>query len=154
MNYEDYIKVSTEKNGAEETLKNVARRIEELLSVVKDSAPDAYRTFHRNMYEDTFGGHYNAEYGYLDVAKLEYTDHGGCRRSGAHWSISDIARMTAGMTFPEGTTQYDRYVAFNVAYSMLCQKYRDEEIIQIGYMMFFSDNGCNVWQWVKIKGDR
>lgn len=56
------------------------------------------------------------------------------------------------MTFPNGTTEWDKYVAFNSFYSDLCLVFSTEEIIKAAYRFFFQDEDAGagkVWNYMQ-----
>lgn len=50
-----------------------------------------------------------------------------------------VGRHSAGMTFPNGTTKFDRFVAFNAAYADFCKSFSDEDVLRIAYDFYFAD---------------
>lgn len=99
--------------------------------------------------------HFDEEKAKEAVSHIHYTDKAGVKHEGAHWTPEQVESATAQMKFPEGTTKWDKYVAFNIAFSILCKKFDECQIIQIGYMFFFADDGnkmnvfhLNIWDSV------
>lgn len=147
MELNDIIMSALKKNGNTECIDILDLQFSKLLRSVQDRLPDVYEEFVRDTYEGIYGHHYNEKYALRDVEMLKYNDRTGCLRHGAHWDIDEVATLTAGMVFPTKTTLYDRYVALNVAYSYFCQKFRDETIINLAFMMFFKDKR-NIWDYM------
>ena len=58
--------------------------------------------------------HFNEESAKKTVSGIRYTDRSGMEHIGAHWTPEQIEIATASMKFPEGTTKWDKYVAFNL----------------------------------------
>lgn len=83
--------------------------------------------------------HYDELFAKQDVNKLEYSDSNGTKRSGAHWTCEQVEDATHGKVFPEGTTKWDRYVAYNVMYSDLCRVLTESQILSVAYSFFFAD---------------
>jgi len=147
MEFNDIIQLAAEKSTNVEMANVLATQLSKFLLSVQNRLPDVYDGFVRDAYESISGHHYNEEYAIKDVERLKYNDRTGCLRHGGHWSVDEIATLTSGMVFPTMTTLHDRYVALNVAYSYFCQKYRDETIINLAYIMFF-DGKRNIWDYM------
>lgn len=143
-----------QKDGraSEDVMWKSVARIETLLEAIKDCHPQEYWDFLRKTHEDMYGPHYDSEYAEYDLSKLHYTDQAGKENRGPHWTKSEVLSATANMTFPEGTTDCDRYVAFNVAYSDFCRKFNDSDVLSIGYLFFFNDEDFEgegkVWRYM------
>lgn len=63
-------------------------------------------------------------------------------------------QAVAGMTFPDGTTKWDKYVAFNAAYADFCKSFSDEDVLRIAYDFYFADedwkgNG-KIWTYMSM----
>lgn len=110
------------------------------------------KRFKRRQHEIFNGPHYNEELAREDVASITYTGKSNDRRSGEYWTKSQIEEATRGMTFPNGTTEWDKYVAFNSFYSDLCLVFSTEEIIKAAYHFFFQDEDAGagkVWNYMQ-----
>lgn len=122
--------------------------IEAMLCVMKKEHPDKYWAFIRKQHEIIYCGHYTEDFAMWDVSQLKYTNKKGEKKQGGYWTAEQIEDATKGMSFPMGTTKWDKYVAANVAHSDLCKKFDDEQIIGMMYLFFFADedwgNGKNV----------
>ncbi len=61
---------------------------------------------------------------------------------------------TAGMTFPNGTTKFDRFVAFNAAYADFCKSFSDEDVLRIAYDFYFADEDWKgsgkIWEYMSM----
>ena len=83
------------------------------------------------------------------IAKSKYTDKSGTWHAGqAHWSPEQIEGISAGLKFPEGTTLWDKYVAFNSMYFDLCKVLEDPIIVKVAHAFYFADEDA---PQVKIK---
>lgn len=78
--------------------------------------------------------------------------------AGAYWTCEQVEEATKTMSFPGGTTKWDKFVAFNLAKSDFCKKFDDAQILQIGYLLFFADedwsargSATKVWDYVACK---
>lgn len=113
---------------------------------------EAYWKFMREQHELFYGPHYNEDFALYDVSGISYVSKSGDRRTGAHWTKEEIESATKGMSFPSGTTVWDKYVAFNSFYSDLCQELDDEVILKAAYRYFFQDEDAaagKVWKYMQ-----
>lgn len=160
MKYIEMVKAA-KKNGtfAEKQMWDSVESVSELLDDIKDSHPERYWQFIREQYGIMNNCHY-ADKGFAeyDVSQIVYTDKDGKKRTGAYWTCEQIEEATKAMSFPSGTTKYDKYVAMNLAYSDFCKKFDDAQILQIGYLFFFADedwsskgSATKVWEYVTCK---
>lgn len=131
--------------------------INELLRVVKKDHPKEYWTFLRKQHGVLFKGHYDQVFAEWDVAQIEYTDKAGMKRKGYYWTCEQIEEATKGMVFPEGVNKWDKYVAFNAAYSDFCKDLDDGQILKIAYSFYFADedwpggSGTKIWNYMSCK---
>ncbi len=159
MNYKEMIKQAIADGKSSETaMWSSVDHVEELLELLKESHPDEYWHFMRKAHESLYGRHYNKEYAEYDVSQLYSTDKEGREKKGAHWTLQELLKATAGKTFPKGVTEYDVYVAYNICASDFCKDFSDEDILEIAYVFFFNDedwspSGCStkVWDYVCAK---
>ena len=80
-------------------------------------------------------------------------DASGNALEGPHWTKAQILSATSALEFPKGTTDCDKYVAFNAAYADFCKKFSEEQIIYIAYLFYFKDEDWKsegkVWSYMK-----
>lgn len=140
MDYKEMISHAKE-NGitTEKAMWSGIDRVEKLLKVIKEEHPEKYWKFMRKSHEDIYGPHYNKEFANMDVESIAYTDADGEEHHGAHWTKDEIASATKGKSFPEGTTDWDKYVAYNAAYADFCRKFTEEDVLDIAYLLYFDD---------------
>lgn len=113
---------------------------------------EEYWKFMREQHELFYGPHYNEEFAKYDLSKIRYLGKSRDMRIGEYWSMAQIAEATHDMKFPAGTTEWDKYVAFNVAYSMLFSEFEDADIIKAGYKIFFaSGDGVEGRIWIHMQ---
>jgi hypothetical protein len=58
---------------------------------------------------------------------------------------------TRNRSFPEGATDYDKWVAYNAAYADFCKQCSDSEILNIAYLFYFADEDApdgKVWKYM------
>jgi hypothetical protein len=130
--------------------------LEEILCMVKEMAPTAYWKYIRKVHCMIYKGHYDEVFARHDVKHLRYTDKTGVKHEGAHWSAEQVEDATRGFAFPAGTTKWDKWVAANVAYSDLCRKFDDAQILQAMHLMFFADedfekSATKIWWYMNCK---
>lgn len=161
MNYFDMVKAAQVSGRfTEKQMWKSVESVSDLLKEVKESHPDLFWDFMREQAGIMNCGHYDKTWADYDVSQIEYTDKEGKKHTGAYWTCEQIEEATKGMTFPSGTTKYDKYVAFNLAWSDFCKKFDDADIIKIGYLFFFADedwsaevkgSSTKVWEYVCCK---
>lgn len=83
--------------------------------------------------------HFNEEAAKKAVSGIRYTDKSGVEHGGAHWTPEQIEIATASMKFPEGTTKWDKYVAFNSFYADLNKVFDEAAILKAAYSFYFGD---------------
>lgn len=129
--------------------------ISDLLCLLRKDHPDAYWKFMREQHGMLHGNHYDEEFALYDVEQLSYTDRESKERKGAYWTCSQIEEATRAMKFPAGTNKWDKYVAFNVAYSDFCKKYEDSDILEIAFLTYFGDSdwptNTKIWDYMSLR---
>lgn len=97
--------------------------------------------------------HINEEDGRKILAQMRYTDRQGKARTGAHWTPEEVEEATRDMAFPDGTTLWDKAVAFNSFYADTCKVLGEEDVLKAAFAYFFADEDaprCKVWRYVKV----
>lgn len=92
--------------------------------------------------------HFDKEEANAVVNKIYYTTRDGVEHHGAFWRMEQVKEATKGMQFPECVTDYDKYVAFNLAYADLNKVLNADIILEVAHAFFFEDEDapCNkVW---------
>ncbi len=84
---------------------------------------------------------------------LKYTDKDGVTHTDPKWSALMIEEATKGLDFPEGTTEWDKYVAYNSFYADTCAVLSDGEILKAAYEFYFNDEdygleGSKIWHYM------
>lgn len=158
MKYLEMVKAA-KKNGtfAEKQMWDSVESVSELLDDIKDSHPERYWQFIREQYGIMNNCHYaDKEFADWDVSQIAYTDKEGKKRTGAYWTCEQVEEATKGMTFPSGTTKYDKFVAFNVFWSDTCKVLTEEQILKAAYQFYFADEdwpkerGSKVWAYMAM----
>ena len=98
------------------------------------------RKYHVIILKDEDGkSHFCEESAMEAVSHIQYTDKTGASHTGAHWSPEQIKVATSGLKFPEGTTDWDKYVAFNSFYADTCKVLDEPSILKAAHAFYFSD---------------
>ena len=113
--------------------------LNEMLCKLKETHPDAYWEFLREQQSIIYNNHYERAFAEYDVECLRYTNREGQKCEGAHWTIEQVEAATKSMSFPSGTTKWDKYVAFNAWYSDLCRELDETTLIKTCHSFFFAD---------------
>ncbi len=159
MKYIELVK-EAEKNGVwnEKSMWHSVESISDMLEELKDEHPQMFWRFMREQYGIMSGCHYNERWATHDVSKLEWTDKEGKKHTGAHWTVEEIEEATKGKTFPNGVTRWDKFVAYNAAWSDLCKVLDDEKILCAAYAFWFADedwgekgSGTKIFRYMECK---
>lgn len=138
----------------EKTMWESIENFSDFLEDFKEAHPDKYWEFMRKQMGIMYHNHYDEAFALYDVAELSWTDEKGNEHTGAHWTADQVEQATASMRFPQGTTKWDKYVGFNVAYSDLCKEFDDEQILKAGYLTYFADedwgSSTKIWEYMSI----
>lgn len=151
IKYYDIVKESVAAGKGEDTMWKSVARTDELLEKIKEANPKEYWDFMRMANEDLYGSHYNEEFARYDLDNLKYIDSSGNEARGAHWTKEEVLSATRNKTFPEGTTDCDKWVAYNAAYSDFCTRFSDSEILDIAYLFYFADEDApagKIWKYM------
>ena len=100
---------------------------------------EGYECLVRELSEKLYGKHYAEESAMRDVYKIHYTDANGSEHKGPHWTVEQVEAATAGKKFPEGTTKWDKYIAYNTTFADLNKVLTEEQILKTAYALWFSD---------------
>lgn len=126
--------------------------LDEMLCILKVEHPKEYWRFIREQHGILYNNHYNKEFAEHDVNSLKYKNRDGKEVSGPYWTSEQIEVTTKNMTFPPGTTIWDKYVAFNAWYSDLCTEMEDTELFKSCYKYFFADEDApkgKIWVYME-----
>lgn len=122
-------------HGSEETMWVSVRALEK----IKEEHKELYWKIARDMHCIIYNGHYSEEFADYDVSKIYFIDKNGQKIYGPYWTATQIEEATKSLSFPPGTTKWDKYVAYNVMYTDLQGDFNDEEILRAAYKFFFKD---------------
>lgn len=157
MKYLEMVKAA-KKNGtfAEKQMWDSVESVSELLDDIKDSHPERYWQFLREQAGIMNGCHYDKEWAEYDVSQIVYTDKEGKKHTGAYWTCEQVEEATKTMSFPSGTTKYDKFVAFNSFYADTCKVLTEEQVLKAAYQFYFADedwpkeNGAKIWAYMAM----
>lgn len=90
-------------------------------------------------YESMYGKHFNEKYAKIKVGILHYKESNGEDKRGEHWSVERIKELTSDKQFHDSVTDWDKYVAYNYMYSILCNTLSYEQILEVTYKMWFEN---------------
>ena len=153
MTYKDMVmKAKAAGVTNEKTMWESIESFSELLEELKESHPDIYWEFMREQMGIMYHGHYDEAFALYDVAQMSWTDRNAMKHTGAHWTADQVEQATASMRFPAGTTKWDKYVAFNAAYSDLCKEFDEAQILKAGFLLYFADEDwgdtSKIWDYM------
>ena len=156
MDYRSMIETAVKNGGGEKAMWKSVGITEQALEYIKEHDQTMYECLIRKLHEDLCGAHYDKEFAEADVEKIRYTDAAGNEHHGAYWTVEQIETATQSKKFPDGTTPWDRYVAYNAAYADFSKKFDDEQVLDIAYLFFFADEDWNgkgkVWEYMSLNG--
>ena len=119
---------------------------------------EGYECIVRRLSEYLHGKHYSEESAMRDVYKLRYSDASGAEHRGPHWTLEQVTQATSGKKFPEGTTEWDKYIAYNTTYADLCKVLTDEQIMKAAYALWFADEDWHsdgkIWDYMSKNAEK
>ena len=152
--YKKMIEQARKDGVASEKVMNASiESVDKVLEDIKELHPELYRAFITKQHELLYGPHYNELFAEMAVADICYTDADGKERRGAYWSAAEIDEATRGLTFPSGTTRWDKYVAFNSFKSDVSKDLDDAQVISSAYSFYFADEDFKgqgkIWRYMQ-----
>lgn len=140
----------------EKTMDASIESVDQLLEQLKEAHPDIYDAFIAKQHELLYGPHYNEMFAMMAVAGIAYTDADGKSHKGEYWSVAEVDEATRGLAFPQGTTKWDKYVAYNAMKSDLAKVAADKDILNAAYAFYFADEDYRghgkIWQYMQCMG--
>lgn len=91
------------------------------------------------LLKDSCGGHFNETTAKAALNGLRYTDRTGIEYTSPKWAVNEIAEVTKDISFPDGTTLWDKWVAYNSFYADTCKVLGDNEVLKAAYEFYFND---------------
>ena len=100
------------------------------------------------------GCHYDREWAEYDVSQITYTDKEGKKHTGAYWTCEQVEEATKAMSFPSGTTKWDKFVAFNSFRADTCKVLTEEQVLKAAYQFYFADEDFaaknKIWHYMEM----
>lgn len=154
MDYKEMMEKYASNGGDEKKMWAAVAVTSKAMDLVKETHPEKYECYMRELSEILNGKHYTEELAKHDVAMMHSTDANGNKHSGAHWSSDEIESAVSGLTFPKGTTPWDRYVAYNATFHDYNKVLTEEQILEAAYAFWFADEDWNsdgkIWDYMSI----
>lgn len=145
-------KAAKEKGVANESkMWESVAALDPAMEILEREHPDEYWRMMRRQHEILWGPHYDEEFAEYDVDRIQWTDKEGQKHIGAHWSRQQVVDATAGLTFPSGTTDCDKYVAFNSFYADMCMDFDESTILKAAHRFYFADEDAptgKIWRYM------
>ena len=159
MTYKDMVmKAKAAGLTSEKTMWESIESFSELLDELKESHPEMYWEFMREQHGIMHHNHYDEAFAFYDVAQLSWTDKTGMKHTGAHWTPDQVEAATATMHFPQGVNKWDKYVAFNAAYSDLAKEFDETQILKAGFLLYFADedwgSSAKIWEYMSERPNK
>ena len=118
MEYKDMIR-DAKANGvaSDEAMWQSVDTLSDMLCILRDAHPDEYWRFMRKQHSILYGTHYDRNFADMDVEGIRYTGPSGEKRTGARWTADLLEGAARGMSFPSGTTKWEKDDAFTSFYA-------------------------------------
>ena len=134
------------RGASNEKMQKLTMILSDFLAPMKQVHKEKYWMLMRDVFGLLNDYHYDEEFAEHDVKNMQPL--------GEYWNIKQIDEATKSMTFPVGTTIYDRYVAFNAFANDLKGSASDEDILKAAHAFWFNDKdykGKNkIWCYMKM----
>ena len=152
--YKEMIELAQSKGLADEKkMWQSVESLEPMLETFAEEHPEEYDAWMAKQHEIMVGPHFNHELAEEALENITYTDRTGAKKIGPHWTQQEILDATRNLPFPEGTSDGDKWVAFNVWYADLNRDLNDEQILKTAYRFFFDDEDGvpgKIWHYMKM----
>lgn len=118
--------------------------LDDMLCEMKREHPEKYWKFMRKQHGLLYNNHYDKTFAEWDVEQM--------KPLGAYWTANQIEDATKTMVFPNGTTVWDKYVAFNAFANDLHGVLPDDQILKAAHAFWFADKDFKkegkIWMYV------
>jgi hypothetical protein len=153
MTYKTMVQEARQAGRASETAMWASiEAVDDMLEEMREQHPEKYWKFMRKAHEQLWGSHYDMQFANHDISRMHSTDANGREQVGAHWTREEVAQAWAGRTFPQSTTDCDKWVAANAFWHDLRKNFEDAEILQAAFLFFFADEDWKrdgkVWEYM------
>lgn len=145
MRYKEMIEEAKKKGYAsEKVMWDSVDDLDDMLCDIKREHPDKYWKFIRKQHGIMYNYHYDEEFARWDVEHM--------KPLGMYWTPAQVEDVSKGMSFPAGTTLWDRWVAFNAFANDLHGAIPDDHIIKAAYAFWFADKDFGkegkIWRYM------
>lgn len=152
--FKEMIEMAKRKGLADEKkMWQSIENLDQMIAVFANEHPEDYEKWLNKQYVIMFGPHFNHEMANDALNEIFYTDKNGVKKFGPHWSCEEVLDATKNMQFPSGTTDDDKWVAFNVWYADLNRDLSEDLIIKTAHRFFFADEDApegKIWHYVNM----
>lgn len=112
--------------------------VDNMLEKMKDHHKEMYWAFMHNQHKAIYKGHYNEEFATYELTRVYYVKDGRTTNV-PYWTVEEIEEKTKGLTYPSGTTIWDKWVAHNTFRSDTMKSLPDDLALKAGWEFFFDD---------------
>lgn len=156
--YKEMIEQARQKGVASEAVMwESIGDMDEMLCKIKEVDPHKYWKFIRHQHKILYKGHYDEDFAVYDLSEAYYTAKSGEKTNRPYWTAEQIEEATRNMSFPSGTTKWDKYVAFNIFRSDTMRSLPDDMALKAAHEFFFEDidfkkdGTTKVWDYMQCK---
>lgn len=118
--------------------------LDAMLCDLKKEHPDKYWKFIRKQHGLMHNNHYDEKFAMWDVEQM--------KPLGMYWDAKQIEDATKGMSFPNGTTLWDKVVGFNAFKNDLDGIISDDQTIKAAHAFWFADKDWKgegkIWKYM------
>lgn len=145
MRYKEMIEEAKAKGlTSERIMWDSVDDLDDMLCEMKREHPEKYWKFMRKQHGLLYNNHYDKTFAEWDVEQM--------KPLGAYWTANQIEDATKAMVFPNGTTVWDKYVAFNAFANDLHGVLPDDQILKAAHAFWFADKDFKkegkIWMYV------
>jgi hypothetical protein len=140
---------------SEQVMWGSIEEFDNMLCQIKENDPALYWDFIHKQHKALYKGHYDEEFAKYDLQQVYYINKQGEKTNKPYWTVDQVEEATKGYNFPNGTTKWDKWVAFNSAFADHCKDFDEASILKIGYSFFFADEDwptdTKIWDYMSCK---
>lgn len=142
---------------SEQVMWGSIEEFDKMLCQIKENDPALYWDFIHKQHKALYKGHYDEEFAKYDMQQVYYINKQGEKTNKPYWTVEQVEEATKGYNFPNGTTKWDKWVAFNVFRSDTMKSLPDDLALKAGWEFFFDDidfkkeGTTKIWDYVHCK---
>ena len=142
---------------SEQVMWGSIEEFDNMLCQIKENDPELYWDFIHKQHKALYKGHYDEEFAKYDMQQVYYINKQGEKTNKPYWTVEQVDEATKGYNFPNGTTKWDKWVAFNVFRSDTMKSLPDDLALKAGWEFFFDDidfkkeGTTKIWDYVHCK---